>query len=135
MSTRPEYRIWTGIIDRCENPNKECYEDYGGRGIKLHPAWRKDFAAFFAAVGPRPSPRHSVERINNSKGYVPGNLKWATMKEQARNTRRNHLLTYKGKTQPIAAWAEELNLKDKLISERILKLGWSTEKALSTPAR
>jgi hypothetical protein len=84
------YGIWAGIKDRCTNPNNESWVDYGGRGIFICDEWKRDFAAFREHIGDRPSPRHSVDRIDNSRGYEPGNVRWATPVEQARNTRRSH---------------------------------------------
>lgn len=81
-----EYRAWCGILERCQNPNNHTYPYYGGRGITIDPSWL-DFATFLADVGPRPSPAYSVDRIDNALGYAPGNVRWATRIEQARNRR------------------------------------------------
>ena len=85
-----------------------------------------------AEVGPRPSDKHSLDRIDNAKGYEPGNVRWATMSAQCRNKRNNRLLTFRGKTQCMTAWGEELGLSRGCIKCR-LKNGWSVEEALSTP--
>jgi hypothetical protein len=130
MSQRVEYRAWEHIIKRCTNRNADNYKYYGGRGIKVHPAWRRDFATFFAAVGSRPSSNHSIDRIDNSQGYVPGNVRWATRKEQARNTRRNRLIAWQGKTQPLVVWAEELGVPKSRLESRLGR-GWSVEKAFT----
>lgn len=82
-----EYAIWCGMIKRCENVKDRCFDIYGGRGIKVCDAWRQDFKAFFDHIGPRPSPKHSVDRIDNDRGYEPGNVRWATPQEQRRNQR------------------------------------------------
>lgn len=84
----PEYAAWRGMIERCLNPNDERFKDYGGRGIKICPAWRNDFVSFLMEVGTRPSPKHSIDRIDNDGDYEPGNVKWSTAKEQASNRRR-----------------------------------------------
>lgn len=86
-----EYSAWQAIKRRCLNPAHKCYARYGGRGITMHPAWVEDFAAFFQHIGPAPvtGRRVSVDRINNDKGYEPGNVRWATMKEQGNNRSTN----------------------------------------------
>jgi hypothetical protein len=96
MSGTPEYSAWTHMIDRCTNENCQKWADYGGRGITICEAWRTDFAAFFAYMGLRPSPRHSLDRFPNNDGnYEPGNVRWATSKEQAMNRRPKSKLTQK----------------------------------------
>lgn len=87
MAGSPEHKIWKGMIRRCYNPNTKSYRDYGLRGITVCDRWRRDFAAFYADMGPRPSPRHSIERLDNGSGYRPDNCAWATKETQARNTR------------------------------------------------
>jgi len=85
----PLYRVWSWIKDRCLNPRNGAYANYGGRGIRICEAWRSDFVAFAAAVGQRPSPAHSIDRINNDGHYEPGNVRWATRSIQNANTRRH----------------------------------------------
>lgn len=131
-SDTPEYRTWTHIIDRCYNPRCDDYPNWGGRGIKMHPAWRRDFAVFLAAVGKRPGPGYSLDRRDNSKGYVPGNVRWATKKQQARNMRTNRVLKFLGRAQPLAAWAEELGISQRTLLTRLSR-GFSVERALKQP--
>jgi hypothetical protein len=76
------------MIRRCENPNDQAYPRYGGRGITVCPEWRADFAAFLRDVGRRPNPELSIDRIDNDRGYEPGNVRWATAKQQANNRRK-----------------------------------------------
>jgi hypothetical protein len=83
----PEYEIWCSMIKRCENPNHHAYDRYGGRGIRVCPEWRSDFAAFLRDVGRRPRPELSLDRIDNNGNYEAGNVRWATAKEQAANRR------------------------------------------------
>ncbi len=102
-----EYKVWAGMIKRCHNESNPRYADYGGRGIAVADEWRHDFPAFFAHVGPRPSPAHEIDRIDNDRGYAPGNVRWATRIENGRNTRRNVLIEIYGVTKCAAAWDEQ----------------------------
>lgn len=87
----PEYGSWSGMIQRCTNKNAPGYKNYGGRGISICQEWINSFLQFYHSVGPRPSPNHSLDRVNNDGNYEPGNVRWATRKEQNRNTRRTLL--------------------------------------------
>jgi hypothetical protein len=131
----PEYRAWTLIKNRSDNPRTPDYSRYGARGIKICDEWRHDFLAFLAHIGPRPSPQHSVDRIDNSMGYEPGNVRWATRSEQGRNKRTNRLVLHRGRERPLAAWAEEFGLPMRTLWWRLAVAGWSAERALTTPIR
>lgn len=124
------YTTWCSIKRRCKNESDRCYHLYGGRGIKMHQEWFDSYEAFATHVGPRPSPKHSLDRINNEIGYVPGNVRWATSIEQANNTRKNTRLTHNGKTLTIADWGRELGISSRTISTRLGR-GWSIGMALS----
>jgi hypothetical protein len=91
----PEYKIWLSRKSLCYNPNVEQYEDYGGRGVTMCDRWRYSFTAFIEDVGERPSPELTLERLDNSKGYEPGNVTWATRIDQAKNRRDGISGTYK----------------------------------------
>ena len=82
-----EFQAWADMKRRCNNPNDQHYKNYGGRGITICLEWQNDFVAFLDYIGPKPSPSYSVDRIDNDLGYQPGNVKWATKKQQANNRR------------------------------------------------
>lgn len=85
----PEYVNYKCMKKRCNYPSTDGYANYGGRGITVCDEWQKDFRSFFNHIGSKPSPKHTIDRINNDKGYEPGNVRWATPKEQGRNRRHN----------------------------------------------
>lgn len=86
-----EYRSWIGMKERCSNPKNKCYASYGGRGIRVCDRWISDFSQFLADMGPKPSPKHSIDRIDNDGHYEPANCRWATTTQQVRNSRRTRL--------------------------------------------
>lgn len=134
LGNSPEFNAWCTLKSRCLCPTNQAYNRYGGIGITVAECWIHNFQSFFDHIGPRPSPEYSVDRIDNSRGYEPGNVRWATSTEQNRNTRRNRMMTYKGKTQCMAAWAEELGIRYNVLNNRTYA-GWSDERSLSTPCK
>ena len=94
---------------RCNNPNNNQYSDYGGRGIRVCERW-STFENFLADMGERPTPKHSIDRIDVNGDYCPENCRWATKEEQNNNKRNCILVTYNGKTQNFKQWCKELNL-------------------------
>ena len=126
------HNSWRGMIDRCENPNHRHYKNYGGRGIKVCPRWRRSFPAFLEDMGERP-PGTVIERRKNEQGYMPSNCFWATRKEQGRNKRNNRLLTHAGRTATVAEWAELTGIKRHTIISRLDQYGWDVAKALTVP--
>lgn len=129
----PLYGIWTSMVARCSNVKHKQYDSYGGRGITVCDRWlgNEGFANFLSYMGDRPD-GCSLDRVDNDKGYSPDNCRWATVKVQQRNTRGNRMATCDGKTQCVAAWAEEVGVPWYLIRNR-LEQGWSDERAIKTP--
>jgi hypothetical protein len=122
MSKTSTYVIWKTMRARCGNTYSPGYAGYGARGITVCPEWDSSFEKFLADMGPRPEGM-SIERIDNTRGYEPGNCKWATNGEQCRNRRSTHLITHQGRTQCRADWAKELGIPPAMLKRRIEKLG------------
>lgn len=118
--------------NRCEKPSCAAYYKYGARGIKVCERW-KTFENFYADMGPKPSAKHTLDRINGTGNYEPGNCRWATPHEQQRNLKNNVRLDYNGKSLTAGEWAEIIGLKAKTIESRIRLQGWTTEEALTLP--
>lgn len=128
----PEYRTWNHIKTRCHNPKSIGYQNYGGRGIRVCRRWRNSFILFLKDVGLKPSPFHSIDRINPNGNYEPGNCRWATAKEQANNKRNNRLITIDGKTLNLAQWVEKMGISRNVIRQR-LERGWDAKSAIMLP--
>lgn len=129
------YDEWRDMKSRCANPRDKRFKDYGGRGITVCAEWANSFEAFrdwALANGYRDD--LTLDREDNDGNYCPENCRWATKKEQQNNRRCNHMLTYRGKTQTMAQWADETGISYRALQKR-LKYGWSTERALTTPTR
>lgn len=129
----PEYKAWRGIKARCYIPGATNYSRYGGRGITMHDSWRNDYLCFLNEIGRRPSSNYSVERIDNTQGYVPGNVRWATSSEQARNRRSSRFIEFQGETHTMVEWAELKGMSIWALSARLNGRNWSVERALTTP--
>jgi hypothetical protein len=131
-----EYRVWSGMLSRCRNPNTKGYKYYGAKGVKVCQRWQDSFANFLADMGNSPSRKHSIDRFPNKNGnYEPGNCRWATDVQQSRNMDRVRSITYDGRTMCITEWAEAIGISSKVLTDRLNKLHWPVEKALSTPVR
>ena len=129
MTGTPEYRAYQEAKKRCNNPHTKRYPDYGGRGIEFRFA---SFEEFYAEIGLKPTPEHSLDRIKTNGHYEIGNVKWSTTPEQNRNKRSNIPLTYQGRTQILCEWAEELGIPANTLAQR-RRAGWGVERILSTP--
>lgn len=119
----PEYKAWKDIIQRCTNPKNKRWDCYGGRGIKICHEWRQSYKSFLAHVGRRPSPKHSIDRIDNNGHYEPGNVRWTTHTQQLRNMRRNRFITYLGRTLCLQEWANEMGMAHQTLSQRLKNHG------------
>lgn len=105
------------MVARCTNPKAPNFHAYGGAGVRVCAAWR-DFTAFLRDMGPRPIGT-SIDRIDNRKGYQPGNCRWATPTEQATNRGTTHWLTINGETKSLTAWARQIGISDTGLLARV----------------
>lgn len=128
----PEYRAWKAMKGRCLDPNNISYKNYGGRGVTVCDEWLHDYPSFLKEIGKRPSKNHSVDRINNNGNYEPGNVRWATRKEQRRNSDRVHPVTINGITRLICDWAAVSGVPEESISARI-RHGWDLKRSVFQP--
>lgn len=110
LSNKRLYYIWKGMIHRCEDPKESGYHRYGGRGITVCDEWHDVKNFYDWAVKADYKEGLELERNDNNKGYSPGNCRWATRKEQTRNTRRNIKITYQGATKVLTDWAEHFGI-------------------------
>ena len=113
-----EYNSWITMKRRCSNPSAHAWHRYGGRGIKVCPEWERSFEAFLKDVGPKPSPQHSIERIDGNGNYEPSNCIWATHKQQMRNTSRNVYLLVDGVRMCQAEACETLGVNRGTVMKR-----------------
>lgn len=137
MSYSTEYKIYRSMITRCYYESHKSYHRYGGRGIRVCDRWLGEdgFINFFQDMGFRPSNDYTLERIDNDGNYEPGNVKWGTKDEQISNKSSNRLLTLGGKTQTVAQWCIETGITRSSLIGRLDQLGWSVERALTTPTK
>lgn len=119
QTKNPEYCVWTGMQHRCYDKKNEKYPDYGGRGIIVCDRWLQSFSNFLDDMGGRPTPKHTIDRINNNGNYEKENCRWATSKEQARNKRNNRWIEYNGQKLIIQDWAKLFNVNMSTLHERL----------------
>ena len=127
------YRIWSLMKERCYNTSRKEYPNYGGRGIIVCEEWieSKNFIEWSLNNGY--SYELTLDRINNDGNYCPENCRWVERSVQGNNKRNNRLITYKGETKTITQWAKENGMTYFLLKNRIDRLGWSFERAISEP--
>jgi hypothetical protein len=131
-SIASELSCWRGFIRRCTDQNDGSFAYYGGRGISVCDRWLNSYPAFLEDMGRKPSPKHSLDRIDNDGNYEPGNCRWATKTQQMRNRRGRRVITFFGRPMPASEAAEMVGLKYDALLLR-LDRGWTEERALLTP--
>ena len=127
------YKVWSSLKNRCKSKTCKSYKNYGGRGIKVCNRWEK-FENFYADMGDNPG-NLTIERINNDKGYSPGNCKWATREEQSNNKRDVKLLSFNGELKSLCQWAKKIKMPWTTLYFRVNKWKWPLEKALTIPIK
>lgn len=132
LSSSPHYGRWKNMMSRCYDEKCTAYRNYGARGIKVYEGWH-DVAKYIADLPAGHFKGAEIDRIDNDGDYCPGNIKWSTPSQNADNRRSGKMLTHAGKTQSQRRWAQELGLTDQIIHDRIDGLGWTVERALTTP--
>lgn len=129
----PEYRAWSQAKSRCHNPGHSVFASYGGRGIVMCERWRNSYEAFLEDMGRRPGPKHSLDRIDNERGYEPGNCRWSTLSEQNSNRRPKigpvRFVQIGDENYPLGYWLQRTNTPRRTFYER-LKRGMAIEEAL-----
>ena len=140
LSTHPLYDVHSGMLKRCYNSKRKDYKHYGGRGIEVQDGWQ-DLTKFIEDMGPTFQKGLEIDRIDVNGHYCKENCRWVNRREQVINRRPTggnfdtHFLTFNGMTMCMSEWAEKIGIPSTMISDRISTLGWSTEKALTTPPK
>lgn len=131
--SRDLYCIWKGMNRRCHKKQSQNYSDYGGRGIHVCEGWRdtlrSNYYNFLDHVYPRPSKKHSLERLDNNKGYFPENVEWKDSKTQMNNVRSNHIIMWENKNYTLQELSEKVGIKANTLLYR-LRRGWELEEAI-----
>lgn len=125
-----EYSSWCHMKSRCKNPDNKDYPDYGARGIDVCDEWLESFDSFIRDMGVKPSINHSIDRIDNEKGYCKDNCRWATDWQQSRNKRSNIIIEFNGEAMILQDWADRIGISWVTLYERLQK--HPIEKALTS---
>lgn len=131
ITCKVEYTAWGNMKGRCYRPSCRDFHNYGGRGIQMCDRWRESFINFYSDMGDRPSPKHSIDRIDTHGNYTPENCRWATSKEQCHNMRRNNNYTHNGITKCLSQWASDTGIDRATLYQRLAYL--SMEDAINMP--
>lgn len=134
MAHSSEYKCWSGMLQRCNNPQSKSYAAYGGRGIAVCDTWTESFLAFYADMGTKPSSRHSIDRIDNDGMYCKENCRWATYRQQQNNKRASRILTVDGVSCSMTEWANKVGMEPHTLLNR-LNRGWPVAVAVNTPVK
>ena len=133
MSKTRIYSIWCDMHKRCENSKNKRFENYGARGIAVCKEWDCFEPFYIWALDNGYSENLSIDRIDVNKGYSPSNCRWSTAIEQQNNTTRNKYIEFSGKMLTQAQWSRITGISQSVIKDRLTKLNWGIEKALTTP--
>lgn len=134
MSDTVLYSRWCDMKRRCYNKQNKRYSNYGGRGIKVCDEWKNNFESFYIwAVNNGFQQNLSLDRIDVNGDYEPNNCRWSNAYTQMNNTSRNHYLTVNGETKTISEWGREKGINPDVIKDRLTRLHWSAEEAVSIP--
>lgn len=128
-----EYNSWRNMRDRCNLPSSESYKSHGGRGITVCEQW-SSFQTFLSDMGPKPTPKHTIGRMDNDGNYEPDNCEWETSNQQMRNRTDTRWVEYQGRKMSLAE-ACELSGQTRTRVNARLRLGWTIERALTQPNR
>ena len=136
LARTAEHRSWSSMLNRCQNCKTPAYAWYGAKGITVCDRWKQDFSAFLSDMGPKPSPLHTLDRIDGNGNYTPVNCRWATRKEQSRNRAcASRRLILDGIALPVWRWAELKGMNYRTLYYRIFSYNWTVREALTTAVR
>lgn len=134
MRNTRAYAVWNSMRQRCNNKNSMFFSYYGARGIYVCERWIDSFENFIEDMG-FPPDGMSIDRIDNSGPYCKENCRWSSSKSQARNRRSSRIIAYNGTSKTLSEWAECIGIGTGTLHTRLNRLGWTVEKALTTPIR
>jgi hypothetical protein len=131
-TSKPEYNAWAGMVQRCRDKNAINYGRYGGKGVRVCDEWLPPggFDRFITHIGPRPTAKHQIDRIEGTRGYEPGNVRWATVEEQAKNRSSTIMVTIGSETMCVSDWCKRTGVEPFTAYARIT-YGWDPARAVS----
>ncbi len=137
LEHKPEYNSWRAMVARCNYPKYRRYDLYGGRGIRVCERWlgQNGFLNFLQDMGKKPTPRHSIDRIDSNGDYEPTNCKWSTQRQQMNNVSNNRMVEVKGVVDTFSNMARRYGINMHTAMSRIKQQGWDVERAFTTPTK